>query len=78
MNGNNGAAALHVERKSISSHWADASHAAWFSSLFDDFRTAMEQDDFAGKDVQEAALCVQLINMAYCSALEGARQVPLA
>jgi len=78
MNGNNGAAALHVERKSISSHWADASHAAWFSSLFDDFRTAMEQDDFAGKDVQEAALCVQLINMAYCSAREGARQVPLA
>ncbi len=26
------------ERKSISSHWADASHASWFNPLFDQFR----------------------------------------
>jgi predicted dehydrogenase len=67
-----------IEKKSISSHWTDASHASWFNSLFDQFREAIERGDFAGKEAQEAFLCVQLINMAYRSAQEGSRELPLA
>jgi predicted dehydrogenase len=81
MNGNHRgdlAAALEVEKKSIHSHWADASHASWFNALFDAFRDAIERDDFAGKEAQEALLCVQLINTAYRSARQGSRQLPLS
>jgi myo-inositol 2-dehydrogenase / D-chiro-inositol 1-dehydrogenase len=64
-----------VEKKSISSHWEDASRASWFNLLFDEFREAIERRDFAGKDAQEALLCVELINTAYRSAREGSRQL---
>jgi len=67
----------HLEKKTISSHWGDASHAGWFNSLFSEFRKAIETDDFAGKDAQEAALCVELINTAYRSAQNGSRELPL-
>jgi predicted dehydrogenase len=66
-----------VEKRSITSHWMDASHASWFNALFDQFRDAMEREDFAGKEAQEALLCVQLINMAYRSARENSRELPL-
>ena len=71
-------AVSHIERKSISSHWSDASHASWFNALFDEFREAIECGDFAGKEAKEALLCVQLINTAYRSAREGSRELPLA
>jgi predicted dehydrogenase len=82
MNGSNGRgssqpAAKHVETQSISSHWADASHTAWFNALFDDFRRAIDNGDFAGKEAQEAFLCVQLINTAYRSARKGGRELSL-
>lgn len=83
MNGTgtfNGAPAVvrrDLEKRSISSHWSDASHASWFDSLFDDFRAAIEYGDFAGKDAQEALLCVQLIHVAYQSAREGSRELSL-
>ena len=66
------------EKKTISSYWTDASHASWFDALFDEFREAIERGDFAGKEAQEAALCVQLINRAYRSAQQGSRELPLA
>jgi predicted dehydrogenase len=66
-----------VERRSISSHWADSSHADWFSSVLDEFREAIERGDVTGKDVHEALLCVQLINTAYRSARENSRELPL-
>ena len=83
MNGNNGggggqANGRHVERKSIRSHWSDSSHAAWFNSLFDDFRRAIDDNDFAGQEAQEAFLCVNLIQMAYRSARKGGRELLLA
>jgi predicted dehydrogenase len=83
MNGTGGADGAHavasrqVEKRSISSHWGDSSHASWFNSLFDEFRAAIEHGEFAGKDAQEALLCVQLINTAYQSAREGSRELPL-
>ena len=83
MNGSHGrdftqAAVRDVEKKSISSHWTDASHASWFNALFDEFCDAIERRDFAGKEAQEALLCVRLINMAYQSAREASRELPLA
>ena len=68
---------LNLENGLINSHWSDASHASWFNFLFDDFRAVIERGDFAGKDAQEALLCVQLINTAYQSAREGSRELTL-
>ena len=66
-----------VERKSISSHWADASHESWFNALFDGFQNAIERGEFAGKEACESLLCIELINTAYRSAREGSRELPL-
>ena len=66
-----------IERKSIGSHWGDASHASWFNDLFDGFREAIDRGDFAGKEAWESLLCVELINTAYRSAREGSRELPL-
>ena len=70
-------ASRHVEKKSINSDWNDASHASWFNALFDEFRSAIDNGDFAGKQAQEALLCIQLIHTAYRSAREGSRELPL-
>ena len=65
-----GAVKWEVEKTSIASHWMDASHVSWFNSLFDQFQTAIRDDDFVGKEAQEAFLCIQLIDAAYRSAQE--------
>jgi predicted dehydrogenase len=67
-----------VEKKLISSHWTDASHAMWFNALFDQFRDAIAHADFAGSEAQEAVFCVHLINTAYRSAQQGSRELPLS
>lgn len=72
-----GAVKWNVERRSIASHWMDASHVSWFNSLFTQFATAMAEGDFVGKEAKEAFLCVQLINHAYQSAKDGCRELPL-
>jgi predicted dehydrogenase len=66
-----------VERKSIASHWMDASHYHWFDSLFDEFKTAIQERDFVGKEVRDAYFCIQTISNAYRSAGESCREVPL-
>lgn len=66
------------ERRSIASHWMDASHVSWFGSLFEQFRGAIEAGEWVGREAREAYLCVQLITAAYRSAAEGSRTVPLA
>ncbi len=73
-----GSVKWNVEKRSIASHWMDASHVSWFNSLFDQFRKAIEQNDFVGKEAREAYLCIQLITAAYRSAQEGCRELPLA
>ena len=73
----NGSHLSTVENRSIASDWADASHASWFNPLLDEFRAAIDRGDFAGKEAQEALLCVQLINTAYRSAEQGSRELPL-
>ncbi len=66
-----------VERMSFRCDWADASHAGWFNSLFDEFRQAIARDDFVGKEAEDALMCVRVINTAYQSAHAGSRQLPL-
>lgn len=72
-----GAIRWKVEKRSIASHWMDASHVSWFSSLFDQFKKAIEESDYVGKEAREAYLCIQLITAAYRSAQEGCRELPL-
>jgi predicted dehydrogenase len=78
-NGGNGhgSAGAAFEDKVIPSQWTDASHASWFNPVFEEFRGAIATRDFAGKDAQEAVLCVELINTAYRSAREQSRELPL-
>jgi predicted dehydrogenase len=65
------------ERRTIASHWMDASHKTWFGSLFDDFKSAIARDDFVGRDLEEAYRCIEIITAAYRSAADGCREVPL-
>jgi predicted dehydrogenase len=67
-----------VERRSIASHWMDASHIHWFNSLFDDFKSAIDAGAFVGKEAREAYFCVQVITHAYRSAAQECREVPLS
>jgi len=76
-NGNGRGSAGAAVDKVIPSEWSDASHASWFDPLFEEFRGAIARRDFAGKDAQEAVLCVELINTAYRSAREDSRELPL-
>ena len=80
VNGSNGHpfAGAALKEKVIPSQWGDASHTSWFNPLFEEFRGAIARRDFAGRDAQEAVLCVELINTAYRSAREQSRELPLA
>ena len=73
-----GAVTWDVEKRSIASNWMDASHVSWFNSLVDQFKDAIQQGEWVGKEAREAFLCVQLIETAYRSASEGCRELPLA
>ena len=73
-----GAVTWDVEKRAIASDWMDASHVGWFNSMFDQFKTAIQKDDFVGKEAQEAYLCIQLITNAYRSAQEGSREMSLS
>jgi predicted dehydrogenase len=73
-----GAEAWDVDRRSIPSDWTDASHTGWFNAMFDQFRDAVARDDFAGKEVQDAYRCIEIITTAYRSAADGCLALPLA
>lgn len=60
-----------TEQRTIASDWMDASHARWFSSMFDQFRTAIQEQNYVGQDARDALRCVQLISRAYESAKQG-------
>lgn len=64
-----------LENFSIQSNWMDASHSAWFNSMFDDFVHAMASRDFVGKDARDSYRCVEVIERCYQSAREESRMV---
>jgi predicted dehydrogenase len=66
-----------TEKRVARSDWMDASHAGWFSSLFTEFRRAIEVGDWVGKDAREALLCLELIHKGYASARSDCRMLPL-
>jgi predicted dehydrogenase len=72
-----GNAQPHVERMNAASHWMDASHAAWFRTLQEEFAQAIATGELVGKNAREAFLCVQLIETAYASSRAGSRLLPL-
>jgi predicted dehydrogenase len=72
-----GAVEWDVEKRSIASHWMDASHVSWFNSLFTQFQGAIAAGEWVGREAQEAFLCIQLIETAYRSAAGGSREFPL-
>jgi predicted dehydrogenase len=72
-----GAVEWQVEKQSISSHWMDASHVSWFNSLFNQFRQAIDSEDYVSREAREAFLCIQLITAAYQSSQEQCREMQL-
>jgi predicted dehydrogenase len=72
-----GAVAWDMERRSIASHWGDASHTTWFDALFDRFQRAIDTEDWVSKDAREAYRCIEIITAAYQSAADGCREVQL-
>ncbi len=66
-----------VERTSASSDWMDASHAKWFNAMFDGFVAAIEHGDYVGMDALDACRCIETIDAAYASAVDGCRERPL-
>lgn len=61
----------------ISSAWMDASHAAWFGSLFDSFGKAMDERSYLGPDALDALRCIEVIRAAYTSARDSSREQAL-
>jgi predicted dehydrogenase len=72
-----GAVTWRTERRSIASHWMDASHVSWFNSLVDQFLHAIATDDFVGAEARQAYRCIEIISQAYASAADGCRERPL-
>jgi predicted dehydrogenase len=66
-----------IEKRVAKSDWMDASHAGWFSSLFGEFRRAIDHGEYVGKDARESLLCLELIHRGYASARSECRMVPL-
>jgi predicted dehydrogenase len=67
-----------VERRSIASHWGDASHKEWFGAILDSFRASIETGEWVGHDARDAVRCVKLIETAYASSRSGCVEMPLS
>ncbi|HEY2745244.1 MAG TPA: Gfo/Idh/MocA family oxidoreductase [Polyangia bacterium] len=67
-----------VERRSIASHWGDASHKEWFGAILDSFGSAIETGEFVGADARDAVLCIKLIETAYASSRSGCVEMSLS
>jgi len=67
-----------VERRSIASHWGDASHKEWFGAILDRFGTAIDAGEYVGADARDAVLCVKLIETAYASSRAGCVEMSLS
>lgn len=66
-----------TRRFSIASHWGDASHVAWFNSMFDQFTDCVKRGDYVNSELKEAYHCIQLIHRAYESSNNGSREMEL-
>jgi predicted dehydrogenase len=71
------ATAAGVEKTTIVSAFNDASHTSWFTSLFEGFRDAIARKDYVSRELQEAYVCVQLIERIYESGAAECRELPV-
>jgi predicted dehydrogenase len=71
------ATAAGVERRTIVSAFNDASHTAWFTSLFESFRDAIQRNEYVSLELREAYLSCHLIERIYDSAAAGCREMPI-
>jgi predicted dehydrogenase len=67
-----------VQRRSIASHWGDASHKEWFGAILDRFGAGIDAHEYVGPDARDAALCVKLIETAYASSRSGCVEMSLS
>ena len=72
-----GAIEWKVEKSVISSNWMDASHVSWFNALFEQFRDAIQNDEYVGKEAKEAYRCIEIITQAYQSAKNNCHEQKL-
>ena len=66
-----------IEKRVIVSAFNDASHTTWFTSLFEQFRGAIERKEYVSRDLEEAYVCCHLIERIYDSAADGCRELPV-
>ncbi len=59
-----------VTRSSVRSEWMNAGHPEWFASLFLDFASAIDRNEYVGPEAIDSLRCVEAITAAY--ALRGA------
>lgn len=59
------------------SNWMDASHREWFSSLLDDFRDAIDSEEWVSADTVDSVMCMATIETAYASAQQGSFELPI-
>jgi predicted dehydrogenase len=76
-NGSGAPASWEMTKQKIASEWMDASHVGWFRSLFNQFATAIAEDDFFGKELESSVRCVELITTAYASSRDRSIERPL-
>jgi predicted dehydrogenase len=73
-----GAVRWDVDRRSIASHWGDASHTTWFDTLFSQFADAVQTGTWVSDAARDAHQCIAVIEAAYASSRQGSREVALA
>ncbi len=73
----NGSGVVESVPNVMPSHWMDASHREWFSSLLDDFRSAIETDQWVSSDTVDSVMCMATIETAYASAQQAATELPI-
>jgi hypothetical protein len=66
-----------VEKFSAASNWMDASHAAWFRPLQQQFLEAIQSKDYVGQNARDSLMCIRVIEAAYQSSRGGSGEIAL-
>lgn len=61
----------------VPSHWMDASHREWFSSLLDDFQHSIETERWVNPDTIDSIMCMATIHTGYESARLSSRELTI-
>lgn len=67
-----------MRREKITSDFNDTSHVSWFSSLFDQFKTAINNKDYVNSELIDAYTCMSVIESVYASSKNNSQETPVA